>query len=143
MLLDDISPASETPQPRMGAFGALLQRAFRKSSQRPENTEHRRTALLRAHLIYAQHFTHSLRALFSKSENQLLCFHARAHDFVEMGGVPKTKAKQRASRSLGPSISPQLREKKVRQCEKMQLSALVVGALVMGSPFNSSGGGRT
>jgi hypothetical protein len=30
-----------------------------------------------------------------------------------------------------------------RQCEKMRPSALVMGGLVMGSPFKNSGGGRT
>jgi hypothetical protein len=31
--------------------------------------------------------------LFHKSENQLSCFQSRAHDFVEMGGGDKSKAK--------------------------------------------------
>jgi hypothetical protein len=38
-----------------------------------------------------QHFTHFCRALFLKSENQVLHFQARAHDFVEMGGAPFSK----------------------------------------------------
>src|ERR1700734_3773006 len=79
MLLDDISPESETPEPlRKGALGALFQRAFRKSPQPPENKEYRQVALLHAHLVYIQRVTHSLCALLPKSENQLLCFHARA-----------------------------------------------------------------
>ena len=35
----------------------------------------------------ARSFVHFL----AKSENQLLCFHARAHSFVEMGGTPKIR----------------------------------------------------
>ena len=40
-------------------------------------------------LPYFHWFADSCFALLRKSENQLLCFHARAHDFVDMWGVSK------------------------------------------------------
>jgi hypothetical protein len=46
-------------------------------------------SLLIRQLFYFQSFANSCRALFHKSENQALCFHARAHDFVDMWGVCK------------------------------------------------------
>jgi hypothetical protein len=35
-----------------------------------------------------QAVAHSLCDLLPRSENQLVCFHGIAHDFVEMGGIP-------------------------------------------------------
>ena len=36
---------------------------------------------------YFQQLAHSFLRSLPKSENQLLCFHAPAHDFVEIGGL--------------------------------------------------------
>jgi hypothetical protein len=43
------------------------------------------------HPVFFHHLAHSCLALFPKSENQLLHFQWRAHDFGEMGGAPFSK----------------------------------------------------
>jgi hypothetical protein len=56
-----------------------------------------RAAARKAQRHRFQQLAHSLFTLSPKSENQLLCFHGRAHDFVELGGAALAKASKMQS----------------------------------------------
>jgi hypothetical protein len=53
-----------------------------------------------------QSLPHSFCALLHKSENQLLYFHARAHDFGEMGGWSKIAKAERKSPAYASAFAP-------------------------------------